>query len=182
MNSFRVAVIYFWCSVFMPGCNTQHDQNLQQITLSEVAFLVPHNLSITKVEETDNGAVFEIEGLWGEVTNDRLIVMGKSYGEVKAGDEVQFKPDGTFLVNGSDRISAGLGDSAVEDAGVIFLFPGQTVKRLPGDDGSFAVEMPNGSTCKLTNGGITIDGFEYGPYAPKTVVKIDPDGTVAFNP
>lgn len=182
MNSFRLSVICICSSAFLPGCNTQHGQNVQQIMLSEVTFLVPRNLSVTKAEEMENGAVFEIEGLWGELKNGRLVVMGNSYGEVKAGDEVQFNPDGTFLVNGIDRKPAGLGDSAVECEEVLFFFPGQTVKQLPSDEGSPIVEMPDGSKYKLTNGGIIIDGHEYGPYAAKTVVKIDPDGSVAFNP
>ena len=62
------------------------------------------------------------------------------------------------------------------------MFPGQTVKQLASDDGFPIVEMPDGSKYKLTNGGIIVDGHEYGPYAAKTVVKIDPDGSVSFNP
>lgn len=181
MKSFFLSVTFIWCVAFVSGCNTRNAQNVQQISIAEVTFLVPPNLSVTKTEEIDNGAVFEIEGLWGELRNHRLIVMGNDYGKLSEGDEVEFKSDGTFLVNGSVAKSLGLGDSAVAFAGVVFFFPGQTVTYLANQDGNHAVEMPDGTTYELTKGGIKIDGHEYGPYAPKTVVKVA-DGSVAFNP
>lgn len=182
MNPFRLLVMSISCSVFLSACNTRESQNTQQITLSNIKFLVPANLTVSNAEELENGAVFEIEGIWGELRNNQLVVMGKSYGEVNAGDEVLFKPDGTFLVNGSPSESTGLADSAVMKNGVLYFFPGRAIKESTNDGGTHFVELPGGATYELTNSGIIIEGHEYGPFSSKTVVKIDPDGSVAFNP
>ena len=182
MNSLRLVFASICCSILLLGCNTQRGQDFDHVMLNEVTFLIPRNLTVTKAEEIENGAVFEIEGLWGELSNNRLVVMGKSYGEISAGDEVQFKSDGTFLINGSAREPSGFGNNTVESEGTIYIFPGRTLKQIASDDGSTVVEFPDGTTYMLTDRGIVIDGHEYGPYAANTVVKIDPDGTVAFNP
>lgn len=182
MNSTRLLVLCICYVSFLIGCNTRQNQNAPKITLSEVSFLIPPNSSVTKSEKLDNGAIFEFEGLWGELSDHRLVVMGEDYGGVKAGDEVQFNSDGTVMINGSLRESAGVGNSAVEHNGVLFYFPGRSVTKSTKEVGVPFVEMPDGAIYELTSDGIVIGGHEYGPFSSGTVVKIDLDGAVAFNP
>lgn len=182
MNSIRLLNGLICCSLLLAGCNMNKRQNVQQIELSEVVFLIPLNYSVTNAEEIEDGAVFEFEGVWGELRNRRLVVMGEDYGVVKAGDEVRFQPSGTVLVNGTQRNSAGLGDSAIENGGVLYYFPRRNVTKSTNEEGTCVVEIADGKTYELTKLGIIIEGHEYGPFSPGTVVKIAPDGSVAFNP
>lgn len=182
MNSTNSLVVCICCVGFLIGCNTDRSQNASKFTLNEVIFLIPANVSVTKSVELKHGAVFEFEGLWGDLKDHRLAVMGEDYGEVNAGDEVQFESDGTVMVNGSRRKSAGVSKSAVENSGVLFFFPGRDVTKSSNESGTPIVEISDGSTYELTNGGIIIEGHEFGPFSSGTVVKIDLDGSVAFNP
>jgi len=169
------------CTVFLAGCNNHENQDFTSISLGEVVFSHPNDYAM-RSEQVENGVIFEIEGWWGELRDGRLVVMGRDYGEVKPGDEVQFPLDESVVVNGAVRESTGTGSSAVDNEGVVYFFPGRSVSKSTHEGGDTVVTLPDGETCVLTKEGIIIDEHEFGPYASGAVVRVAADGSVAFNP
>jgi hypothetical protein len=181
--AFRVVSLFFaLTSIFLAGCNVRSSVPTKQVSLSGVTFVIPESYDIDESAVENGVALFEFEGLPGEIRDGHLAVLGRNYGEVKQGDVVTFHPDGTFNINGKTPESVGVASNTIESDGVLFMIRGEIVNRTDTSGGAVTFEDLAGRSFKAENGSLTINDFTHGPYASGFVVKVSTDGAITFYP
>ncbi len=150
----------------------------QQFDLLGVHFNAPADNDVDKTESNDV-ALFQVEGIPGAIRSGRLSVLGKDYGTVTRGDEVTFAPDGTFTINNKPSKELGLSKNAIDIDGVIYIFDTEISEYESSAKGVVTFEDVNGKSYRIEEGELFIDDeFKVSEKTPGIVVRVSADGSV----
>lgn len=165
-------------AVFLIAACGQPTTPTQQFKMLDVHFTVPAD-NIVDRTESDDVALFEVEGIPGSIRSGRLSVLGKDYGAVNSGDEVTFAPDGTFTINGKPSKALGLSENAIDIDGVIYIFDNEITDYESSPEGVVTFDDVNGKSYRIEDGELFVDAeFKVSEKTPGIVVRISADGSV----